>query len=124
MITEINVDDVLSVTNSRLTEVKKTEPAKEVKLLPDNGNELPPTENETASQENNIDDAVKKLNEHVQSIHRELQFTVDQDSGQTVIKVIDSQTKELIRQIPGEEVLNVARRLSEESNLELFNSYT
>jgi flagellar protein FlaG len=40
-----------------------------------------------------------------------LEFSVDDESGRTVVKVVDAQTKELIRQIPSEEVLAVARNL-------------
>jgi flagellar protein FlaG len=60
-----------------------------------------------------VEAAVRNLNDYVQNVQRNLQFNIDDDSGHTVIKVIDSDTEELIRQIPSEEVLAVARHLRE-----------
>jgi len=57
--------------------------------------------------------AVSKLNNHVQNVQRNLSFSVDKDSGQTVIKVYDAQTKEVIRQIPPDETLRLAAQLEE-----------
>lgn len=45
---------------------------------------------------------MQELEKRVQNVSRDLQFSVDQDSGKTVIKVLDSRTKEIIRQIPFE----------------------
>jgi len=71
-----------------------------------------------------LDDAVRDLNEHIQVVQRELHFSVDEDSGRTVIKVMDLATQEVIRQIPNEEALTYARKLSEGVELELFSEYT
>lgn len=60
-----------------------------------------------------ISNAVKELKDYVQNIQRDLQFTVDEDSGRTVITVTDAVTDETIRQIPSEEVLALARHLKE-----------
>ncbi len=66
---------------------------------------------EKESSEQALDDAVKQLNSYVQSINRNLEFNIDVDSGKTVVKVIDAETDELIRQIPNEEALNIAKQL-------------
>lgn len=50
---------------------------------------------------------VAQLNEHMQNINRQLQFKVDDQSGDTVVTVINSDTEEVVRQIPSEEVLAV-----------------
>lgn len=55
--------------------------------------------------------AVNRLNEFVQTIERNLQFSVDEETGYTVITVIDSKTEEIIRQIPPKEVLEMASNL-------------
>ena len=52
-----------------------------------------------------LESAVKTISEAVQVRQRTLQFTVDEDSGRTIITVIDKETEEIIRQIPPEEVL-------------------
>ncbi|MGE0386480.1 MAG: flagellar protein FlaG [Gammaproteobacteria bacterium] len=46
-----------------------------------------------------------------QHTQRSLQFSVDEDSGRTVIKVIDRDTGSVLRQIPTEEMLAISRRL-------------
>ena len=55
--------------------------------------------------------SVSQLNDLVQSIQRDLQFSLDDVSGRTVITVFDSQTEEVIRQIPSEEVLAIAKNI-------------
>jgi flagellar protein FlaG len=57
--------------------------------------------------------AVLDINEYVQSIQRTLQFSIDDETGTTVVKVLNSETQELIRQFPPEEVLALARHLQE-----------
>jgi flagellar protein FlaG len=56
---------------------------------------------------------VREMNAKVQNLRRNLQFSVDDISGRSVIKVIDSETDEVIRQIPSEEILNLAHKLTE-----------
>jgi len=56
-------------------------------------------------------DAIAGLGELIQNRRRQLQFSVDAASGRTVIRVLDAQTHETIRQIPAEEVLNLSRWL-------------
>ena len=63
------------------------------------------------SSEQTLDDAVKQLNSFVQSINRNLEFNIDHDSGKTVVRVIDAETDKLIRQIPNEAALSIARQL-------------
>jgi len=60
-----------------------------------------------------LESAVRNLNDYVQNVQRNLQFNIDDDSGHTIIKVIDSETEELIRQMPSEEVLAMSRHLRE-----------
>lgn len=42
---------------------------------------------------------------------RNLLFSIDDDSGRTIVKVVDNATKEVIRQIPSEEILSIAKAL-------------
>lgn len=52
--------------------------------------------------------AVESINQFVSAQMRTLNFSVDESSGKAVVKVIDFETKDVIRQIPGEEVLKMA----------------
>ena len=55
--------------------------------------------------------AVAHINDYVQNVQRTLQFSVDDNTGTTVVKVLDSETDEVIRQFPPEEALALARHL-------------
>lgn len=58
-----------------------------------------------ADQSQQIEEAANRLNELAQSIKRDLKFSVDDTSGETVITVLDGATNEVIRQIPEDRVL-------------------
>jgi len=55
--------------------------------------------------------AVERLNELMSSRNRSLRFEVDRASGRTVITVINDATKEVVRQIPPPELLQLAHNL-------------
>lgn len=57
----------------------------------------------------NVREAVAKMNEYVQSTQRDLQFSYDDELGETIVKVLDSQTQEVIRQIPDEIFVSLAQ---------------
>lgn len=58
-----------------------------------------------------LNEAVKNINQSLSALSQNLEFSVDTDSKRTVVKVIDQQTKEVIRQIPSEETLEIAKAL-------------
>ncbi len=68
-----------------------------------------------------IDEAVEQLNEFTQSVQRKLEFSVDEESGKTIVKVIDKESGEMVRSIPSEEILDMQKRLRETSEA-IFNS--
>ncbi len=70
----------------------------------------PARQGEPSNQEA-VRETVHNLNDYVQSQQRELLFEVDDVTGDTVIKVRDSKTDEVIRQIPSEELMALARRM-------------
>lgn len=69
-----------------------------------------------------VEDAVSRINDFVQKSQRTLNFQLDEDSGQTVIRVYDKESSELIRQIPGELTLELARKLNDEEPSLLFSA--
>ena len=58
-------------------------------------------------------EAASAISSFVQNISRELRFNVDEQTGRTVIVVMDGNTDQVIRQIPGDEALALARALEE-----------
>ena len=69
-----------------------------------------------------VQEAVTKLNDYVQTVQRDLRFQLDDDSGKTIITVVDSQTSEVVRQIPDDVALRLARDLQQDEPLSLFNA--
>jgi len=55
--------------------------------------------------------AAESINKLVQQFDRNLQFSVDTDTGDNIVKVIDTSSKEVIRQMPTEEMLAIAKAL-------------
>lgn len=89
--------------------------------LPGAGQSSPQAVAAGSKQESDIKQAVQDLNNYVQSLRRDLHFTVDDDSGETVVRVMDPVSGDVIRQIPSEEVLAIARNLEKAQGL-LFNT--
>jgi flagellar protein FlaG len=55
--------------------------------------------------------AVKKMNDAMLGSTQSLQFSIDEDSKDIVVKVIDQNTNEVVRQIPSKEALQIAKSL-------------
>ena len=75
-------------------------------------------------QADDLQQAVSKLNDYVQNIQRNLQFSIDKESGVMVVKVIDAKSEKVIRQIPAEETLRLARNLSAQEHDAAFNIFS
>jgi len=64
-----------------------------------------------------LEKVAQQLQEFMGEMNRSLQFQVDEDSGRDVIKVLDKDTGDIIKQYPSEEVLNMVSKLSETAGL-------
>lgn len=62
-----------------------------------------------------VNQAVSQLNKSAQAQSQGLEFSVDNDTKRTVVKVIDQSTKEVLRQIPTPEALELAKALESKS---------
>lgn len=58
-----------------------------------------------------VKETVASLNAFVQLMDRNVSFEVDETSGRDIISVFEKDTKELIRQIPSEETLELLKRM-------------
>ena len=61
--------------------------------------------------EDKLDETISQLNDSLQNVQRNLEFSIDKDVGKIVINVKDKDTDEVVRQIPSEEVLELAKNL-------------
>ncbi len=85
---------------------------------------LEPTKDQPTSADimsKRVTDAVAQMNEYIQSTQRDLRFSIDEASGETIVKVLDRQTEEVIRQIPDEIFLKLARRLDANEPVHFFS---
>lgn len=58
-----------------------------------------------------VNSAVKQLNETMSASSQDLEFSVDQDSKKTIVKLVDRNTHEVLRQMPTKEALEIAKSL-------------
>lgn len=59
-----------------------------------------------------VEFAVRQIQQYLSESSRALEFQVDKQSGRTVIRVVNPENGELIRQIPSEEIVQIASTLS------------
>lgn len=65
--------------------------------------------------------AVSQIESFLNSTRRNLEFTTDEESGKIVVRIIASDTGELVRQLPSEEALRIAHSLNDVNSL-LFDA--
>jgi len=122
--TENNTDNIVRINFSQRQDVAHTNETSKIegKVLANNKH-----------AEGEVKQSIVELNNSSQLISRNLEFHIDKNSGRTVITVLDTDSKEVIRQIPSEQLLEISSRLNElqVSNLEdiqaagiLFNGKT
>lgn len=58
-----------------------------------------------------IAQAVEEMRSAISPVAQNLQFSIDQDIGRTIVKVVDASTDEVIRQIPSEEIVAIAKAM-------------
>ena len=94
---------------------KNTAPERHVAAA--SGQQMPSDQAEERASMQQVESAVSKISDFVQNFQRDLQFSVDKDSDRLIVKVVDSETQEVIRQIPSEEMLRIARSLDSSESL-------
>jgi flagellar protein FlaG len=87
------------------TQVSKT-------AAPQSSNPVTPTqEAQQAPNRERINKAVESINKTIQATAQNVEFNVDSDLGKVIVTVIDRSTKQVLRQIPTVEVLEIAKSL-------------
>lgn len=104
-----SVVDAQQHIRNQAVEVEKSK--SEVDLKAQSGLQKLSAEKTVEEKREQVDEAVGKINDVIQVVDRNLEFTVDKETDMTVVKVIDSESKEVIRQIPSEEVIQIAKAL-------------
>ncbi|MCG7643844.1 MULTISPECIES: flagellar protein FlaG [unclassified Alteromonas] len=66
-----------------------------------------------AGNEMQLDDAISRVESFLQGQNRNLTFSIDENTERSVVTVLDSDSGDVIRQIPSEELLVLAERIQE-----------
>ena len=78
----------------------------------------------TAPSPSNVQEisaALQEIQNAIRPIASELSFSLEQDSGRMLVKIVDLETDEVIRQIPSEEMVRISKALDKLQGL-LLNS--
>lgn len=104
----------MATTESKLIEHERSSTTNNGQDAADAAPDRPPIQGELLAKTQNsveLNHALSDINHYVQSFQRELIFDIDQESGKSIVKVLDSNTHELIRQFPPEQALKMAQAL-------------
>jgi len=71
------------------------------------------TEQKDQENQQQFSNAIKDISSFFQMAQSSLEFSLDDVSGQMIMQIKDTQTNEVIRQIPSEDVLKLAKRLDD-----------
>jgi len=70
------------------------------------------TQKQTVDQQT-LQTAVSQLNDAAQQFDTQVQFSIDPDTGSRVIKIVDTQNNEVIRQIPSEDAVRLSKAIGD-----------
>ena len=111
----------MEITNSRQNvQQAQSQPATPAgKALPSEGKEMPSVAIKAAPpvpefEPKDLDKAIAELQDFVDGLGRSLSFRRDESIEKSVITVRDTQTNQVVRQIPSEEVIAISRQIRDE----------
>lgn len=61
--------------------------------------------------------AIERINQSLSVSRQGIEFSVDPDSDRVIVKVVDRETKEILRQMPSQEALDIAKALDRTQGL-------
>lgn len=70
-----------------------------------------PVQPSAPSKSQQVEQALERLKSALPSKANALQFSVDEQSGDTIVRVVDSATGDVIRQIPSKELVEIAHAI-------------
>ena len=78
-------------------------------------------DNAAPMDQQQLEDTLASLQDATQALQRDLSFSLDDSSGQVIVKVTDTASGKIVRQMPTEEALRMMQSLDEMRGL-LFKS--
>ena len=111
-----NHKDLLAATTHASSSTPQHSPARRVE---EQVHASPPVDGATTKQE--IERAVAQVREVFQNADSRVEFSVDPDLDRVVVKILDGESGTVIRQIPQQEVIELAKRLERPTGLLLHH---
>lgn len=111
----------LSYQTARSPEAVIDQPVVKPATVSDEGRPQDPSKVQKIESADEVRGAVAEIEKFLKETRRNLEFSTDEESGKIVVKVIASDSGELIRQIPSEEALRIAHSLSDVKSI-LFDA--
>ena len=109
-------------TKSAVAPAEVVAPAENAQKSAANDNLAKTEEKATASPRENVpkeevNQAIDEIKQQMSDIGRKINFSVDEDLNIVIIKVVNKDTEEIVRQLPSEEVVEIARNIQENKGL-------
>lgn len=118
MSTDIVTNQISKDVVSSSSSVAKTTNVSQVQsrqnVAAEEGKSLPPDSESSNVSKEELQQAVTQLNDKIQQVQRDLLFSVDDSSGRTVVRVVNTETEEVVRQMPTEEALRISRNIKDQ----------
>ena len=108
-----NQADGNDLTKQSSVNIQKSAEVSFEQTVTENQKKEPKSAEELQSESELVADAMKTISEFISMPVRTVNFTQDDGSEKTVIKIYDSKSNELIKQFPSEEILLIAQRIVE-----------
>ncbi len=98
--------------------VKSSQPVKLVKDLQPDAKETKQTEDVSKEElKKTIDETIESLQSHLSNLQTTLDFSVNDNTDKLIVYVKDTETEEVIRQIPAEAIMELQEKMQELTGL-------
>ncbi|WP_374360110.1 flagellar protein FlaG [Pseudoduganella danionis] len=113
----MNLTPITSPTGqTRTSDVKAAEPSHASAQAAPAENTPPATAAPVTLDKNQLKNSVDAINRYLKD-NSEVQFSIDDSSGASVIKVVDTETKKILRQFPSQQALDISKDLQSKTGL-------
>lgn len=109
-----------SIIDGRSQSVAHSNESKPVKAVDEGSKDAEKKPEQDVSGEQ-LEASVEELNTALQSLNVRREFSIQEETDEVVVKIIDSDDKKVIRQIPNEEAVRLSQNIKEMVGL-LFDS--
>jgi len=107
-----DLSNVTSITESKPS-VTSDANVKRVSLNADEGKQAAEQSGQKEVKPEKVKEAVKDLNSALESLQVKREFSVEESTNDIVVRIMDSEKKTVIRQIPDEEALRLSQNIKE-----------